>query len=180
VLFDLAANKPLYTQKLKETDKNWDAAIAVEPEPIRKPLTNILAQLRQLRAQRFATGSFNPDHADTPQGPRPWHYRLDYTIAYNGGGAAQSTPSSLLLTDRLAGKTQLAGTADFGGVVFSVTQELLDGLFPLTYGPNDPGPVAAAATPTATTPTSPPPVSPPLAPLVAPPLAPAETKNAKP
>ena len=158
---DLVTGKPVYAQKLKEGDKNWEAALAIEPEPVRKPIAGILAQLRQLRAQQFAASTFSPDHADTPQGPRPWRYRIDYTIAFNGGGAAQSTPASLLLTDRLGGKTQLAGSADFGGVVFSITQELLDAIFPLTYsGPNDPGPAAPAPATTAPTTTTPPAAAP--------------------
>ena len=191
-LVDLANGKSLYAQKLKEGDQNWDAALTVEPEPIRKPLAGILAELRVLRTQRFAAGTFSPDHADTPQGPRPWRYRLDYTIAFNGGGAATSTPASLLLTERLGGKTLLAGTAEFGGVVFSTTQELLDALFALTYtGPRDPGPVAPAATPagaapTVATPANPAPASPPPAltavpnmPTAAAPSAP-EEKDKKP
>ncbi len=169
-LIDLTTGKPIYSQKLKDGDKNWDAALAAEPETIRKPLAGLLAQLRVLRAQRFTADTFSPDHADTPQGPRPWRYRLDYTIAFNGGGAAQSTPASLFLTERLGGMTQLAGTADFGGVVFSVTQELLDALFPLTYGgPHDPGPAASAPAPVAPVTASPTPApAPPVEPAVKP------------
>jgi len=149
-LIDLTSNKPLFAQKIGEGDKNWDAALAMQPEVARMPIAGILGQLRVLRAQRFTADTFSPDHADTPQGPRPWRFRLDYTIAFNGGGTAQSTPASLLLTERLGGMTQLAGTADFGGVVFTITQELLDALFPLTYSTqHDPGPAPAAPAPTA-------------------------------
>ncbi len=152
-LIDLASTgKPIFAQTLGDGDKNWDAPLAVEHEIVRKAITGLLAQLRVLRAQRFAADTFTPDHADTPLGPRQWRYRLDYTIAFNGGGAAQSTPASLFLTERIGGKTQLAGTADFGGVVFSITQDLIDALFSLTYtGPVDPGPVAPATTAPATT-----------------------------
>lgn len=151
-LVDLSNNTPVYAQKLREGDKDWLAVIAAEPEPIRPVLGAVLNQLRTLRAQNFAADNFSPDHADTPQGSRPWRYRLDYTIAYNGD-AAQNTPSSLLLTERLGGTSQIAGTADFGGVVFTPGQELIDALFRLIYGKNDPGPVApAASVPAPTTP----------------------------
>ncbi len=147
-LVDLAANKPIYTQKLKDGDRNWDAALAAEPEATRPILSSLLAQLRKLRARSFAADTFSPDHADTPQGSRPWRFRLDYTIAFNGD-AAQGTPSSLLLTERMGGASQFAGTADFGGVTFNITQELIDALFPLTYSQkNDPGPIAPAPAPT--------------------------------
>jgi hypothetical protein len=150
-LVDLGTSQPIYSKKLNEGDKNWDAALASEPEAIRKAVAGMLAELAMLRAQRFATDTFSADHADTAQGPRPWRYRLDYTIAFNGE-AAQGTPASLLLTERLGGMTQLAGTTEFGGVVFGVTQELLDALFALTYGAqHDPGPPASATPATSAT-----------------------------
>ena len=46
----------------------------------------------------------------------------------------------VLLTDRLGGTTLLAGTTEFGGIEFEVTQPMLDALFALTYAEkNDPG-----------------------------------------
>jgi hypothetical protein len=150
-LVDLGTGLPIYLKKLNEGDKNWDAALAPEPEAIRKAVASMLAELAMLRAQRFVTDTFSPDHADTAQGPRPWRYRLDYTIAFNGE-AAQGTPASLHLTERLGGMTQLAGTTEFGGVVFSVTQEMLDALFALTYAAqHDPGPPAPTAPATSAT-----------------------------
>jgi hypothetical protein len=167
-LVDQSTGTAIYSQKLVETDLNWDAALAVEPEQARNALATILSQLRTLRAQGFTADTFNPDHADTVRGPQPWRYRLDYTVTFSGGaGAAQSSPSSLFLTERLGSTTLLAGTADFGGVTFTVTQELLDALFTLTYravsdpGPADPSP--ASPPPAATGPVNPPPVVTPAA-----------------
>lgn len=175
-VYDLAVETPIYTQKLKEGDKNWDAALAAEPEKLRPVLTSLLAQLRQLRAQSFVADTFTPDHADTPQGPKPWRFRVDYSIAFNGADAAQSTPSSLLVTERLGGAAQFAGTADFGGVVFNLTQEMIDALFPLTYvQKNDPGPPAAAPATDSTAPATPPASAP-----AAPATPPATTPAAKP
>ena len=151
-LVDLANNTPVYTQKLRDGDKDWLAVISTEPEANRPVLGGLLNQLRTLRARSFAADTFSPDHADTPQGPRPWRYRLDYTIAFNGD-AAQSTLSSLLLTERLGGTSMLAGTADFGGVEFKLGQEMLDPLFFLIYNnKNDPGPPIPVATPAASAP----------------------------
>ena len=152
-LDDLTAKTTLYTQKLKDGDKNWDATLAAEPEATRAVLGTFLAQLRKLRAQDFAADTFLPDHAESPQGPHPWKFRLDYSIAFNGG---DPTPATLYLTERLGGATQLAGTTDFGGVVFNLTQEMIDALFPLTYGnKHDPGPPAPTDTKAAPTPSAP-------------------------
>ncbi|MEI6105522.1 MAG: DUF4340 domain-containing protein [Opitutae bacterium] len=140
-LTDLATNTALYQHHLAETDGNWDGALAAEPEARRKPLTALLGALRFLRAKNFTAESFTPEHADTAQGAQPWRYRLDFNLAFAGGtGPAQAATTTLYLTERLGGSTLLAGTADFGGVQFEVTQEMLDALFFLTYAEkHDPG-----------------------------------------
>lgn len=136
-------------------------AVALTPESLaqaqltdkaRQTLTILLAEMRRLRAKRFVADTFNPDHADVNGASQPWKYRLDVTLALTGGtAAATSSTTSLLLTDRLGGTTQLAGTAEFGGVTFEITQELLDALFAATYAEkHDPG--APTAVPPATTP----------------------------
>jgi len=145
VLTDLANHAPLVSLQ-SGPDKTMAAVIAAEPEPRHKALAGLLAQLQVLRARRFTAESFTPDHADTAQGPRPWLYRLDLTLHFPGGNAAApGAASTLYLTGRLGGTTMLAGTTEFGGVVFEVQQELLDAVFALTYAEkNDPGLPAAA------------------------------------
>ena len=116
-------------------------ASAKLPEPVLKAYTALLAQLRTLRAKRFTAETFSADHADTPQGPQPWKYRLDLDVVFASGASdAPNSTSTLLLTERLGGNTLLAGTAEFGGVVFEVSQGMLDALFTLMYREkNDPG-----------------------------------------
>lgn len=126
------------------------AAAPVFSEQAQAVLGSLLKQVRTLRAKSFSPGAFAPDQADTPQGPQPWKYRLEIVTAFAAGNdPAQNTTTTLFFTDRLGGTTMLAGTADFGGVVFEVTQEMLDALFALTYtARQDPGaPAPAASTP---------------------------------
>jgi hypothetical protein len=118
------------------------------PEKARALLVTLLAQLRTLRVKAYTAGTFTPEQAETATGPQPWKYRLDVDTTLPG--AAASTTNSLWFTDRLAGSTMLAGTADLGGVVFEVTQEMLDTIFALTYTEkHDPGPPAPAKNPAA-------------------------------
>ena len=125
-------------------------AISAVPEKFRTALAALVTQLRTLRAREFTAEGFNPDHAEYGGRTYPWKYRLDLTVALSGNGGTTPVTSSLLLTDRVGGTTQLAGTAEFGGVTFAVTQEVLDALFVLTYADkHDPGPPAAATPPPA-------------------------------
>ncbi|MBI2814240.1 MAG: hypothetical protein HYX71_08140 [Opitutae bacterium] len=99
--------------------------------------------MTRLQARAFTAGVFTPDHAETPAGPQPWKYQLEVSAIYpGGGGAAQNSTLTLWFTERLGGTVMYAGTADFGGVVFEVTQPMLDAIFALTYSEKqDPGPL---------------------------------------
>jgi len=155
-LSDRDTGDPIYTKQLSDAQSTWDLAVANEPEARRKAIGTVLTQLHTLRAKSFTADLFTPDHAETPQGSHPWKYRLDIVTSPTGGAAAaQNSTSTLFLTDRIGGNTQLAGTAEFGGAVFEITQELLDALFTLVYRErNDPGlsPSPSAPTPSAPAP----------------------------
>ena len=140
-LTDAATGTPVLGKQLTDTITTWDQAVAEEPEARRKAIGTALTQLHTLRAKQFTADTFTPDHADTAQGPQPWKYRLDVNLAFAGSnGPAEKSTLTLFLTERLSGNVQLAGTAEFGGVVFELSQELLDALFTLTYREkNDPG-----------------------------------------
>jgi hypothetical protein len=142
-LGEIGVDAPLYAHQLAAGIATWDLALALEPEARRKALTTLLNQARSLRALRFTADTFNPDHAEVDGGSAPWKYRLEFTLTLTGGnGAAQTSTMTLLLTDRLGGTTQLAGSSEFsGGVTFAVTPETMDALFALTYAEkHDPGP----------------------------------------
>lgn len=152
-LVDLETGAAVFERRLKEGEKDWTAAVAAEPEATRPTLRALVDELATLRADRFTADGFAPDRADTPEGNRPWRYRLDYSILFPG---APEAPASLFLTERLGGSTLVAGTAEFGGATFAVTQPLLDAIFALTYtARHDPGP--AAVPPATENPPAPPP-----------------------
>ena len=151
-LVELASDKEIFQAHNESALTPEGLAATKLSEPLAKAYTALLAQLRTLKAKRFTADTFSPDHAETPQGPLPWKFRLDTDLVLTGGaGDAPGTTSSLFLTERFGGTTMFAGTTDFGGVEFELTQEMLDPLFALTYAQaNDPGlPAAAPTVPTA-------------------------------
>ncbi|HET7535513.1 MAG TPA: DUF4340 domain-containing protein, partial [Candidatus Didemnitutus sp.] len=140
-LVDVAADRTVYERNAPANATDASPA-PEEPEARRKAVTAILRQLSELKAKRFVAASFNPAHAEYNGTTPPWKFRVEATLALTGGtGSITTSTTTLFLTDRIGGTTMLAGTTDFGGVTFEVTQDLLDAIFALTYGEqHDPGP----------------------------------------
>jgi Domain of unknown function (DUF4340) len=113
-------------------------------------LLPLLDQLRTLRAKAFYADRFTS--TVTIEGAeRPWKYQLDVTVALVGGAGTQSSTYTLLFSDRIGGGTQIAGAQDLDAE-FEIEQPLLDALWKLTYGPQDPGPAPSTPPPSSSTP----------------------------
>lgn len=109
--------------------------------PGRSPtaVPTLVNQLRNLHAKSILPIGFS-DRVRLGHNERPWRYQLDATVmlpASNGTEAPETT--TLLLTDRLGGAEQYAGSRDLD-VIFAVEQPLLDAIWGLVA--RDPGPPA--------------------------------------
>ncbi len=123
-------NTVVYSRKLSENE-TWEAAVASEAPPRKAAVTEILGQIRALRAARYVQDGF-PDKVFAAGEVRSWKYRLDATVALPGGaGAGQVNTMTLWFAERTGGTEQLAGSKDFGAV-FAIEQPLLDALWTLT------------------------------------------------
>ncbi|MDB6126575.1 MAG: hypothetical protein JWM35_471 [Verrucomicrobia bacterium] len=129
-------------------DTALDAAGKPAPgTPHPEAIAAVLAQLRTLRAKTFILDQF-ADKVTVAGEERPWRYRLEATATLVGGAGEQTSVTTLLLSMRVGGDVQLAGSpaAEFNAV-FSLEQPFVDALWTLTEGPRDPG--APPATPPA-------------------------------
>ena len=147
-LTDLTEERTLLEKSAPpDTALTKETIVAGETDEARhQTLLTLLENLRSLRAKRFISDAFTIDGATHNATSVPWRYRLDLTLTLTGG-SAQSVTSTLYLSDRLGGTTQLAGSEEFN-VTFEVTQQMLDAIFALTYAPqHDPGPPAPSSTP---------------------------------
>jgi len=142
-LTDLQTNQVLLDTAIDPSGKPVEAA------PDVKSVQTILASLRVLRAKEFVLDEY-VDRVVVGGEERPWRYRLEATVTLVGGAGEQTSTTTLMLTPRVGGDRQLAGSpANEFNAVFAIEQPLLDALFTLTEAPRDPGPpaVPAAATP---------------------------------
>lgn len=136
-LVNTADRRVIYARQLSGGE-TWDQALTEETPPRREAIRGLLAQLRTLRAKSYVADTF-PTTVLGDGEERPWAYQLDATLALVGGGALQTSTTTLFLAERTGGSQQLIGSPEFG-VVFEAEQPLLDSLWTLIYGPRDPGP----------------------------------------
>ncbi len=130
-LTDLTENRALAEISLNPTG---------EPTaPVRDPkaVAIVTAALRNLRAKDFVAGGFAERVAVANDAP--WRFQLDASIASPGlAGLEQTRTFTLLLTERLGGVVQYAGSKELDAI-FSLDQGLVDALWSLAYGGRDPG-----------------------------------------
>ncbi len=111
--------------------------------PVRDPkaVAIVVAALRNLRAKDFVAGGFADRVAVANDAP--WRFQLDASITSPGlAGLEQTRTFTLLLSERLGGVVQYAGSKELDSI-FSLDQGLIDALWSLAYGGRDPGPPAA-------------------------------------
>jgi hypothetical protein len=131
-LTDLTENKVLL-------DTSIDAAGQPPPgQAGAQAIQTLLEQLRTLRAKSFVLDRY-VDRVNIAGDDRGWRYRLDATVSLTGGAEEQTSTTSLMLTQRVGGDRQLAGSTEYN-TVFEIEQPLLDALWVFTEGPRDPGP----------------------------------------
>ncbi len=101
------------------------------PKVERDAWQTLLGELRTLRAKTFVYDHFR-DTVALAGVIQPWKYRIDMDIALTGGAGVQTSTQSLLLTDRLGGTQQIAGSKDLDAV-FEIDQSMIDALWTLTF-----------------------------------------------
>ena len=130
-LKDLRENRTLAQVTLSPTGSPTEAG----RDP--KAVADVVAALRNLRAKDFVLGGFT-ERVNTAN-DAPWRFQLDAAITSPGlAGLEQTRVFTLLLTERLSGDQQFAGSKELDAV-FSLDQGLVDALWSLAYGERDPG-----------------------------------------
>ena len=133
----LGSERPLLDLALDEAGNPKADAPGAKSAPA------LLAFIRTLRAKSFPQEGFT-EKVPLLGEDRPWRYQLDATLSLPGAAAGEPPPvTTLLLSERIGGTLQLAGSREFNAV-FELEQPVVDALWAVTYTA-DPGPVLAPA-----------------------------------
>lgn len=127
----------LFNQAIDPDKQTWEDILAQAKldEEQRTAAADLIRQLRSLRVHSYLSDTFSDNYKLYDRVPITWRYKLEAEIFLPGGGQPTTRTETLLLSERLAGAA--IGNAQIGGspganMIFSLTQEMIDALFPLT------------------------------------------------
>ncbi|MFA5264492.1 MAG: DUF4340 domain-containing protein, partial [Opitutaceae bacterium] len=143
---DLATQKVIQERSLSADASGAGDLAPADASPEQKTAwQTLVAQLRSLRAKAFVADRYSESVVALGE-ERRWKYQIDLGIALSGGTAAQAGTQTLMITDRIGGGLQLAGSKELDSV-FEIEQPFVDALWALTYAPPASETAAPAASP---------------------------------
>lgn len=137
-LTDLATKKVVLEEKKPDEVVSWAEWVASHPVRDPNPLLQLERQLHRVVAEHFISDAvFSEDYRyDTKDGSAPegWRYRLDWTVKLPAGtDGARTETRSLFITRRIGASEQIAGDPA-EKAVFSLPEDWITTLFPLSFG----------------------------------------------
>lgn len=126
-LTELASNTTLFAKRINIKSETWPIALQGMES---KTLEAMLVLVQQFRTEFAVNTYINDTFAELPN--LPWAYKLEVEISLPGGQDNQTLRRTYFFTQRLAGNRQIGGCLELG-FVFTLRQELIDALFPLTF-----------------------------------------------
>ncbi len=153
---DLATGKVLLDETKPDDVAAWETLLEPRTKKEREEVLALASLIGNLRAKRFVDenrtqASFSEKYLyDEGVGlaPEGWRYRFDWTVKLPAGTEdGPAVTHTLYLTRRIGGMTQVAGSPE-ANLVFTLTQEWIDALHPLTFGRDSSVDLPAMPTPT--------------------------------
>lgn len=127
-LTNLETGNILFEKTINPESETWPLALeSIEDEKEREALLTIVDMLRN----NFQVKNFIEDEfLELPN--LPWQYRMDVEVSLPGGQENQIVSRTFFFTKRLSGNEQIGGSPELK-FTFTLTQSLVDALFPLTF-----------------------------------------------
>jgi len=125
-LTQVGSAEPLFARSIDLKSTTWPLALEDMAADQAKAVVSLIDSIcTEFRVNNYVTNEFT----ELPN--LPWAYKLVVEISLPGGQEAQTIRRTYFFTKRLEGNRQIGGSVELG-FVFTLTQELIDALYPLT------------------------------------------------
>lgn len=139
-IIDLESGQALLDVR-KPPQADWEQALADLSEPLQAAAQALLRAFRHFPVAQFLADSFSAPLELDAERTIPWEFALEADVQLPGGETSNPETRRYLLTERLGGSTQYAGSETLD-LTFRLTQDLIDVLQPILF--DRPPPTAEA------------------------------------
>lgn len=118
-LTELESDRTLIDVAIDPASQTWPLYLENNYEEAdAEALLGLIDYLRRPRAERFIQSAFQAENQLDSDNPRPWSYRLDYSLRLPGGENGRQDARTLFLSERLGGTQQAASSESFNATFF--------------------------------------------------------------
>lgn len=132
---NLQSGKIIFEQKLDESRDTLEATFNPNNNKQHKYVASILKNIREFRVGNYLSNKFDSNIAVESDLQLPWDVSIELVVIYPGNSTSQKESYKYFFTKRLSGGMQIGGSPQ-ENVTFSLTQEMIDSLFPLVHESN--------------------------------------------
>ena len=130
-LTNLEKNEAIFDYTLGQENMSWDDLIEEFDTEHGDQIRVLLGAIRRFEVKSYLIDSYAEAYPIDAEKSVPWLFKLSATIQLPGGETDRTEIREYVLTERLSGTVQVAGSKQYN-TIFEIPQPLIDALYELT------------------------------------------------
>ena len=130
-LTNLEKNEAIFDYTLGQENMSWDDLIEEFDTEHGDQIRVLLGAIRRFEVKSYLIDSYAEAYPIEAEKSVPWLFQLSATIQLPGGETDRTEIREYVLTERLSGTVQVAGSKQYN-TIFEIPQPLIDALYELT------------------------------------------------
>ena len=130
-LTNLKKNEAIFDYTLDQENVSWNDLIEEYDTKYGDQIRVLLGTIRRFEVKSYLIDSYAEAYPITAEKSVPWLFQLSATIQLPGGETTRTETREYVLTERLSGTVQVAGSKKYN-TIFEIPQPLIDALYELT------------------------------------------------
>lgn len=130
-LTNLEKNEEVFDYKISQENMGWNDLIEEFDTEHGDQIRVLLNAIRKFEVKSYLIDSYTEAYPVDEENSLPWIFQLSATIQLPGGETDRTETREYVLTERLSGTVQVAGSKQFN-TIFEIPQPLIEALYELT------------------------------------------------
>ncbi len=130
-LTNLEKNEAVFDYKISQENMGWNDLIEEFDTEHGDQIRVLLDAVRKFEVKSYLIDSYTEAYPVDEENSLPWIFQLSATIQLPGGETDRTETREYVLTERLSGTVQVAGSKQYN-TIFEIPQPLIEALYELT------------------------------------------------